>query len=272
MLIFLVLLCIAAAMMMFVPIGKTCLAIAAVATVAWLVVENARRKAEIVALKNQGATGSLETAPRSPEEPTILKFPGVKALLLCCLIGTSCSADEPVMMMHLDNGTRGYCVNPDGSCVQCSLVMCGFHCNDPNASRLLWESEYGPAERGGSLPSRVTAYCDRRGIVAFNVTGKTVDDTLPWCEWAARTGRFAAVGLGTQHFQTLYGFDPNTRTWYVCNNNSTGRIDKYTDAQFRELHRQCMPWCVILKRPSSPPPRFVDWRRAASPPSVSQVF
>jgi len=66
--------------------------------------------------------------------------------------------------MHLSVTTRSYFRNPDGSCVQCSIGMAGAHCNDPNAATLLWDTEYGPAERGGSWPSRVEKYCDKRGI------------------------------------------------------------------------------------------------------------
>ncbi len=164
-----------------------------------------------------------------------------------------------VRMMSLSPQTRSWYRNPDGSCVQCSIGMAGVHCNDPNAASLLWDTQYGPAERGGSVPSRVEAYCDRRGITAWSVTGATVDDTMPWIQWAAKTGRFAAVGCGSRHFQTVYGYDQKQKLWYVCNNNSTDRIDRYTDQQFRQLHRDCGPWCVILEKSSSPPPQMVRW-------------
>ena len=169
------------------------------------------------------------------------------------------NAGEPVQMMHLSPGVRAWYRNPDGSCVQCSLGMAGVHCNNLNAASLLFDSEYGPAERGGSWPGRVAEYCDRRKIIAWNVTGRTVDDTMPGIKWAARTGRFAAVGLGTAHFQTLYGYDPNTNTFFVCNNNSTNQVDRYSEADFRALHAQSGPWVVILEKPSSPPPRFEAW-------------
>ena len=161
--------------------------------------------------------------------------------------------------MALDLSIRSKYANPDGSCVQCSLGMVGCHCNDLNAAYLLWDSEFGPAERGGSIPSRVESYCDRRGIKAWSVTGRTPDDTWPWLIWAAKTGRFAAFGCGQAHFQTLYGYDPQTKEWFVCNNNSTNRIDKYSDSQLRQLHAACGPWVVILEKPSSPPPEIVCW-------------
>ena len=43
-----------------------------------------------------------------------------------------------------------------------------------------------------------------RGIRAFNVTGS---NTWDWMKWAAETGRGAAIGAGTAHFQTLMGYD-----------------------------------------------------------------
>lgn len=161
--------------------------------------------------------------------------------------------------MRLSAETRSWFRNPDGSCVQCSIGMCGVHANDPNAASLLWDSEHGRAERGGSWPSRVEAYCDRRGIRAWSITGNTVDDTLPWCAWAAATGRFAAIGAGTAHFQTLYGYDPESREWMVCNNNTTNHIDRYDHDSFRRLHAASGPWVVVLEKASSDPPRPVKW-------------
>lgn len=175
--------------------------------------------------------------------------------------GVHPTADRPAVMtsMRLSPETRAWYRNPDGSCVQCSIGMAGVHCNDPNAASLLWDSPYGAAERGGSWPSRVEAYCDRRAIKAWSVTGASVDETLPWCAWAARTGRFAAIGAGQAHFQTLYGYDPAAKQWLVCNNNSTGRIDRYDEQSFRRLHAASGPWVVVLERPSSDPPRPVAW-------------
>ncbi len=54
--------------------------------------------------------------------------------------------------------------NPDGSCVQCSIGMCGVDQNVPAAATLLWDTVYGDRERGGSGPSRVARYCTERGI------------------------------------------------------------------------------------------------------------
>lgn len=159
--------------------------------------------------------------------------------------------------MQLEKDTRAWFRNPDGSCVQCSIGMCGVHCNDLNAASLLWDSEFGPAERKGSWPSRVTNYCNSRGIKAWNITG---DTTIEWMKWAAKTGRFAAIGLGRAHFQTLYGYDPNSpKPWKVCNNNSTSVIDEYTEEEFKRLHYASGTWVVILEKPSSKIPQVVNW-------------
>ncbi|WP_373649014.1 hypothetical protein [Schlesneria sp. DSM 10557] len=186
------------------------------------------------------------------------------AFVLASLVSGSGYAQEPVtdpprQMMQLSPETRSWYRNPDGSCVQCSIGLAGVHANDLNAALLLWDSEYGPAERGGSYPSRVEAYCNKRGIKAWSVTGQTIDDTLPWMEWSARTGRFAAIGAGTAHFQTLYGFDPRTREFFVLNNNSTHRVDRYSERDFRALHAASGFWVVILEKPSSVPPQINPW-------------
>ena len=164
--------------------------------------------------------------------------------------------------MRLSPETRSWFHNPDGSCVQCSIGMAGVHCNDINAASLLWDTSYGPAVRGGSWPSRVEAYCDQRGIKAWSVTAASVDETIPWMLWAAKTGRFAAIGAGQAHFQTLYGYEPqHERPWMVCNNNSTQRIDRYSEREFKQLHAASGPWVVILERASSDPPAPVKWWR-----------
>lgn len=152
---------------------------------------------------------------------------------------------------------RVWYANPDGSCVQCSIGMCGADQNVPAAATLLWDTEYGPAERGGSGPSRVAAYCERRGIRAYNVTGQS---TWDWMQWAALTGRGAAIGAGRNHFQSLMGYDSTSRTWYVCNNNSPRQIDSYSDAAFRRLHLASGQWVVILDYSPHPArPAYVRW-------------
>lgn len=164
---------------------------------------------------------------------------------------------DPRLAADLPKEIRTWFRNPDGSCVQCSIGMCGVDQNVPAAATLLWDTEYGPRERGGSGPSRVSAYCNRRDIRAFNITGTS---TWDWMKWAAQTGRGAAIGAGSAHFQTLMGYDPSSSTWYVCNNNSPSRIDEYDEAAFRRLHLASGQWVVILDYPPHPErPRYACW-------------
>lgn len=182
----------------------------------------------------------------------------VVALVLGLLAVTVARAQEPApQLMQLPPDVRAWFRNPDGSCVQCSIGMCGVWNNVPAASTLLWDTEFGPAVRGGSWPGRVADYCERRKISAFNVTG---DATYEWMEWAAATGRFAAIGAGTAHFQTEYGRDKAAGRWFVCNNNSTHKVDEYTNEQFRRLHAASGEWVVILDGPAPPaPPAYHRW-------------
>jgi hypothetical protein len=159
--------------------------------------------------------------------------------------------------MELPAHLRKFYSNPDGSCVQCSIGMCGMDRIGASylgpgahaAATLLWDTEYGPRVRGGSNPSRVEAYAHRRSIPVYNVTG---EGTFDWMKWAAKTGRFAAIGAGSVHFQTLVGWEPSTDTWYVANNNSTHKVDEYTAEQFRRLHLASGRWIVVLDLPPSP--------------------
>ncbi len=185
-------------------------------------------------------------------------MPSLAKVLVVTLIGVfAFSGADFKQTMHLEPETRAWFRNPDGSCVQCSIGMAGVHCNDLNAASLLWDSPYGKAERGGSWPGRVAEYCNRRKIEAWNITGWPT--TLEWMKWAARTRRFCAIGAGGNHFQTEYGYDPQTGTWYVCNNNSTHRIDEYTEEEFKRLHLASGPWIVVLKASRSEPPELVQW-------------
>jgi hypothetical protein len=152
---------------------------------------------------------------------------------------------------------RGWYRNPDGSCVQCSIGMSGVQQSNPNAATLLWDSEYGSKERGGSGPGRVASYAKKRGLQLWNVTGAS---TFDWMRWATRNGRWCAIGAGGNHFQTLTDYDPSSGTWFVCNNNSTGKIDEYSESGFRRLHLASGRWCVILDGPAcAPPPVYRRW-------------
>lgn len=147
--------------------------------------------------------------------------------------------------------------NPDGSCVQCAIGMTGIDQNIPAASTLLWDTQYGKRERGGSYPSRVTKYCRARGINAYNITGES---TWEWMAWAMKTGRGASIGAGRAHFQTLTGYDESTKEWLVCNNNSPQKIDRYDEKSFRRLHLASGQWVVILDSPPHPPElQYREW-------------
>lgn len=173
------------------------------------------------------------------------------------LWGESVECPDARLAVDLPADVRTWYRNFDGSCVQCSLGMCGVDQNVPAAATLLWDTDFGPKERGGSGPSRVSEYCNRRGIQAYNVTGS---NTWDWMKWAALTGRGAAIGAGTAHFQTLMGYDAAHGTWYVCNNNSPARIEAYDEHAFRRLHLASGQWVVILAYPPHPErPRYLRW-------------
>ena len=62
------------------------------------------------------------------------------------------AGDESWYSVELPAEVRAWYRNPDGSCVQCSIGMCGADQNCRAAASLLWSSEFGPAVRGGSSP------------------------------------------------------------------------------------------------------------------------
>jgi hypothetical protein len=168
------------------------------------------------------------------------------------------SAQAVLYTMELPPEVRKWYSNPDGSCVQCSIGMVGIHMNVPAASTILWDSIYGPKERGGGWPDRTARYSAKRDMKIFNVTGNPT--TYAWMKWAAKTNRFAAIGAGRAHFQTLYGWDDATDTWLVCNNNSPTKIDTYTAEGFKRLHQASGNWVVILDYPPPPPPpKYIQW-------------
>lgn len=145
------------------------------------------------------------------------------------------------------------------NCVQCSISMAAVDANYPVAETLLFDTEYGPRVRGGSYPQRVAQYAQARGMRVYNVTG-TVDETIAWMKWACRTGRGCAIGAGSSHFQTLFGYDEKAGRWYVVNNNSPQKVDVYDEAAFRRLHAASGPWLVVLDVPVRPAvPAYVNW-------------
>ena len=141
--------------------------------------------------------------------------------------------------------------NPDGSCVQCSIGMCGCWRSNQAAARLLHNSEYGPAVRGGSGPERVARYCQERQIAVWNITGPATTD---WVLWSLHTGRGAAVLYGSNHFVTAVGYRPHTQEVAICDNNSPTRIQWMTLGEFKRRHLAWggQGWTVILKGPSAP--------------------
>ena len=183
----------------------------------------------------------------------------MKNLLVLVVLVSSAGIAEaqeavPLYSMDLPKEIREWFRNPDGSCVQCSIGMIGADQNVPAATTLLWDTEYGPRERGGSYPSRVAEYSRRRGIPIYNITGS---QTIEWLEWAARNKRGAAIGAGSAHFQTLYHHDAVKDLWYVCNNNSPQRIDVYDRRGFIRLHEASGRWIVILKAPPHPANAYI---------------
>jgi len=173
---------------------------------------------------------------------------------------------DPRLAVDLPVEIRANYRNPDGSCVQCSIGMCGNDQNVIAAERLLNDfdrngdgkiSSDERKVRGGSGPSRVAGYARQRNLKIYNVTGSA---TFDWMKWACKTGRGAAIGAGGNHFQTLFGYDSDEGVWWVCNNNSTDRIDEYDEAAFRRLHFASGPWIVILDYPPHPArPEYREW-------------
>ncbi len=151
-------------------------------------------------------------------------------------------------------------VNQDGSCVQCSISNCGVWQNVPQASTLLFDTDYGSRVRGGSGPSRVEAYCDRRSIPAYNITGSS---TWEWMKWSAKTGRMAAIGCFSAHFQTLLYYESGAeKPWKVRNNwyGTTSTYYEWTEEEFRRHHLASGQWIVVLKTASPPMlPIYVKW-------------
>ena len=188
------------------------------------------------------------------------------AVFLFAVPSFAIECPDPRLAVDLPKELRAKYDNPDGSCVQCSIGMNG---NDQSADRpmmLLWDYDAdgdGKIDanerkvRGGSGPSRVAAYARARGIRIFNITGR---DTIEWVKWAARNGRGCAIGFEPVHFQTFMGHDPKNGKWWVCDNNSTQRIDEFDAKTFRRKHYESGPWIVILDYPPSPTrPVYEEW-------------
>lgn len=206
------------------------------------------------------APNVVKPRPTEPERKPLLPRPKPPCPNCPRDSGVPVGADESDPSKHamfVPSEIRRLCRNPDGSCVQCSGSMCGYDQNYPEASTLLWDTDYGKAERGGGWPERTSKYAASRGMRIFNITG---DPVYEWMAWATKTGRGAAIGAGGSHFQTLYGFTPADGKYFVCNNNSTDRIDAYDTAGFKRLHEASGKWIWVLDVPPNPGPlRWVEW-------------
>lgn len=138
--------------------------------------------------------------------------------------------------------------NSSGSCVYMSTAAVGMNQNLPEAWTLPWDCEYGSAARGGAYPSSIEKHAKRRGIAALVVTG---DETYEYMRWGIANNRWVAIGLSSQHFQTLVGYDdkgtPDEKddTWDVWNCNRYHHVTRYTDSEFRRLH-ELVKWCVVI--------------------------
>jgi len=187
-------------------------------------------------------------------------------------IGWSIECPDPNLAVDLPKALRAKYDNPDGSCVQCSIGMLGNDQNVLKAERLLEDFDWNgdgrissneKKVRGGSGPSRVAAYARARNMKILNITGR---QTFEYMLWALRNGRGVAIGFEPVHYQTLMGKSGDLTkvegTWYVCDNNSTQRIDSFDWPTFRAKHYQSGPWIVILDYPPHPKrPVYKEWWR-----------
>jgi hypothetical protein len=187
--------------------------------------------------------------------------------LLLCLVPAGLFAQEPAKWpakayMELPVEVQQFYLNISGDCVQDSNGMIGAHHGDYSMATLVYRTEYGREQMGGSGPGRVAQYCRDRGIPIYNITGRSFEDTQPWMDWACKTGRFAAVGCFSRHFQTLWGRDFENDKYLVQNNwrGTFGKPYVYTESQFASQHEASGPWVVI--RNGAPPalkPVYVKW-------------
>jgi hypothetical protein len=181
-------------------------------------------------------------------------------LVLFLVLGSTGRAQDS---LELPGDVCIWFVNTDGSCVQCSISMCGVWQNVPEASTLLYDTEYGAKVRGGSGPGRVEAYAEKRDIPLYNITG---EETWEWMKWATKTGRISAIGCFGRHFQTLLWFNPDPadpKPWKVRNNwhGTTDKFYEWTESEFRKHHLASGQWIVVLKTPSPPvsTPLYKQW-------------
>jgi len=138
-----------------------------------------------------------------------------------------------------------------GSCVQASLSMCGAHHGVPQAEFLLVDSEYGPAELGGSWPERVVRYSQKRGMAIYSIEGS---DSVEWIEWALLRGCYVGITYGQAHMICAVACGEQGEWFEIVDNNypsEVRRVDRDTFIREHRLHGG--GWCVILDTAGPPP-------------------
>ncbi len=195
---------------------------------------------------------------RRSERPSELWLVFALAFAAAAVILAFC-AKVPGQQIDLPADQRARFANRDGSCVQCAIGMLGVWQNVPAAELLLWDSEFGPAVRGGAVPGRVREYCRSRGIDVHVVVG----DVVAWVEWACRTRRGAAVawvgrgGVRKNHMVTVVGMSDDRRRFAICDSNRPATI-RWMDRPAFE--KSVGGWAVILDAPPGPgTARVVAW-------------
>ena len=135
----------------------------------------------------------------------------------------------------------------EGSCVWASNAMAGAHACVPAVESLLRDPNFGD----GAWPERVEREFRSRGIKAWNVEGS---ETMPWIEWALKTGRYAAVTYGDAHMICAVGMSPDGRQFFVVDNNYPTEVRAVSRETFIREHRgHAGGWCVILDTQGPPP-------------------
>lgn len=184
----------------------------------------------------------------------------MRRIVLIAAVLFGCSAAS-AQQMDVSVAAQEYFLNRDGSCVQCSNSLWSSFRGDFSGATLLFDTEYGPGEHGGSGPARVAKYCRERNIPIYNITGRNFEEIAPALKWAARTGRFGGVGCFSRHFQTFWGIDADGN-WLVQNNwpGTFGKPYVYNDSEMKKAVEASGAWCVIPKGPPpAPNPIYRDW-------------
>jgi hypothetical protein len=173
-------------------------------------------------------------------------------LALCVLVGIA-AANEWRMPVQQFARFKNVASPRDGSgsCVQASISMCGAHHGVPAAESLLVDSPYGPAELGGSTPSRVAAYARRRNMPLYSVEGS---ETLSWIEWALRRGCYVGITYGMAHMITAIAVAEDGSWFEIVDNNYPAEVRRVgRDVFIREHRIHGGGWCCILQTPGPAP-------------------